>query len=129
MEGRPERWLIADAVSAKVLDNANGYGYTTPKKALASWNYKHPKKQKTAEELDLEERAMEWIKHHKASLNYTRDWYTWHEKDDPTSTLEDFEDYVRKNNVDLQGIPIEKLFYFCNHADELFPRHKRKRKR
>lgn len=37
------RWCIVDAETGELLDDAQGYGYKTIKKAHAAWNYKNRK--------------------------------------------------------------------------------------
>lgn len=37
----PDRFIIIDNHTGKVLDDAQGYGYKTPQKAYACWKYKY----------------------------------------------------------------------------------------
>ncbi len=36
------RWVLVDKESGIIVDTAQGYGYTTPRRAYACWSYKHP---------------------------------------------------------------------------------------
>ena len=40
------RYVIVDAMTGRVVDSAKGYGYTSYKKALACYRWKHEKLRK-----------------------------------------------------------------------------------
>ena len=44
MQGKCGRYVVTDALTGKVLDDAQGYGYKTAKNAWAAWSYKNPTK-------------------------------------------------------------------------------------
>lgn len=37
-----DRWILVDKETGIIVDTAQGYGYTTPRRAYACWHYKHP---------------------------------------------------------------------------------------
>lgn len=60
-----ERFVVVDANTEEVLDNAQGYGYKSIQKAYAAWNYKHRDKAKQAEKKKKEHEIKAWMKNHK----------------------------------------------------------------
>lgn len=58
-DGKVGRWIIVDDCG-KVLDDAQGYGYTSPQKAHAAWGYKH----RSSEKVKKDRLAKAWFRKH-----------------------------------------------------------------
>jgi len=41
INGDPYRYVMMDTETGEIIDDAQGYGYKTPQKAYAAYNYKH----------------------------------------------------------------------------------------
>lgn len=64
------RWAIVDGETGEIVDDAQGYGYKTPQKAHAAWNYKQmPQEKKDAWEAK-KQAIRTWQKEHKSICNY-----------------------------------------------------------
>lgn len=59
------RFVVVDKTTGEVLDNAQGYGYRTPQKAYAAWNYKNRDKKKDKQKADRRKAIARWLKNHK----------------------------------------------------------------
>lgn len=59
------RFVIVDKTTGEVLDNAQGYGYKTPQKAYAAWNYKNRDKKKNKEAAKKRKAIILWLNEHK----------------------------------------------------------------
>lgn len=64
-----ERYVIVDTETGEVLDDAQGYGYKSPRKAHAAYAYKHRDKSKDKEKRAKEKHIREWLKQHKDFSN------------------------------------------------------------
>lgn len=60
-----QRYQVVDAVTGKVLDDAQGYGFKSVQKARACWLYKNRDKSKDAERAAKENLIMDWMEEHK----------------------------------------------------------------
>ena len=56
------RFVIIDKETGEILDDAQGFGYKTPPKAYAAYNYKKSDKKKR---LQKDEQVKKWMKEHK----------------------------------------------------------------
>lgn len=63
-----DRFVIVDAETGEIIDDAQGYGYKTKKKAYASWAYKNRDKSKDAEYNAKRKRIREWMREHKSFI-------------------------------------------------------------
>lgn len=59
------RFVVVDADTGKVLDDAQGYGYRTPQKAHAAWVYKNRDRSKDKEKEQKRKHIRKWMKEHK----------------------------------------------------------------
>ena len=68
-EGYKNPYIIVDTETGEVLDDAQGYGYKTIKKAYAAyfWKNRTPEQKKQYEQLTKNIKA--WLKHHKSFIN------------------------------------------------------------
>lgn len=65
LSGRYEkRYVIVDADTGEVLDDAQGYGYKTKQKAHAAWAYKNRDKSKDKEKASKNRKIQQWMKEH-----------------------------------------------------------------
>ena len=58
------RYILVDADTGEVIDDAQGFGYKTPQKAYASYAYKHPTK-KQASARTLKKMYEGWARKHR----------------------------------------------------------------
>ena len=63
------RYVIVDEETGEILDDAQGYGYKSPRKAYAAYAYKHRDKSKDKEKKAKEKHIREWLKQHKDFSN------------------------------------------------------------
>ena len=68
-EGYKNPYIIVDTETGEVLDDAQGYGYKTVKKAYAAyfWKNRTPEQKKQYEQLT--KNIKKWLKHHKNFTN------------------------------------------------------------
>lgn len=68
-EGYKNSYIVVDDKTGEVLDDAQGYGYKTAKKAYAAyfWKNRTPEQKKQYEQLT--KKIKNWIKHHKRFTN------------------------------------------------------------
>lgn len=69
MEGSYGRFVIVDKETKELLDDAQGYGYTSAQKAHACWNYKTRDKSKDAEKRSKTAEIKKWMKEHKSFVH------------------------------------------------------------
>jgi hypothetical protein len=55
------RFEIYDTVTGNMVDNAQGYGYTSVKKAYAAYYYKHKKKE-SSKQRNADRKARRWLR-------------------------------------------------------------------
>lgn len=59
------RFVIVDTETGEIVDDAQGYGYTTPQKAYAGWSYKNRDRSKDKEKAEKEQLIARWLKENK----------------------------------------------------------------
>ena len=59
-----ERWCVVDAETGEVLDDAQGYGFKTAKKAHAAWRYKTRSDPERILIAQKKEVVRDWCKEH-----------------------------------------------------------------
>ena len=64
-----KRYIIVDAATGEVLDDAQGYGFKTPQKAYACYSYKTRDKSKDSEKKKKEQHIRNWMKANKSFMN------------------------------------------------------------
>ena len=60
-----KRYVVVDTETGKILDDAQGYGYKSVKKAYAAYAYKTRDKSKDVEKKAKREKIRAWMKSHK----------------------------------------------------------------
>ena len=60
-----KRYIVVNIKTGKVLDNAQGYGYKSIKKAYSAYGYKKRDKSKDKEKQLLERKIRNWLLEHK----------------------------------------------------------------
>lgn len=60
-----KRYVVINKDTGEILDDAQGYGYKTPQKAYAAYNYKNTSKKKRREKLAKERHIRQWLKEHR----------------------------------------------------------------
>lgn len=63
---RETRYCIVSEKTGEVLDDAQGYGYKTAKKAYAGYAYKNRDKSKDAAKEAKKKEILQWMKEHKS---------------------------------------------------------------
>lgn len=61
-----KRFVVVDKESGEILDDAQGYGYTSAQKAHAAWAYKTRDKSKDKEKQQKYQKIKKWMKAHKS---------------------------------------------------------------
>lgn len=57
-----KRYVVINKDTGEILDDAQGYGYKTPQKAYAAYDYKNTCKKKRREKLAKERHIRQWLK-------------------------------------------------------------------
>lgn len=60
-----KRYVVIDTLTGEVLDNAQGYGYKSERKAYASYSYKTKDKSKDKEKAIRSNQIKKWLDEHK----------------------------------------------------------------
>lgn len=69
INGDPYRYVMMDTETGEILDDAQGYGYKTPQKAYAAYNYKHGGGKKK------HDAAKQFWKKNKEIAKYCTNWF------------------------------------------------------
>lgn len=64
-----KRYRIVSTETGEILDDAQGYGYKTAKKAYAAYSYKHRDRSKDKERAAKEKKIKKWMKENKSFIN------------------------------------------------------------
>ena len=64
-----KRYRIVSTETGEILDDAQGYGYKTAKKAYAAYSYKHRDRSKDMERAAKEKKIKKWMKENKSFIN------------------------------------------------------------
>lgn len=67
-----KRYVIIDKGTGKVIDDAQGYGYKSVKKAYAAYTYKHRDKSKDEEKAERKKHIIQWMREHKEFVGLMR---------------------------------------------------------
>lgn len=67
------RYRIISTETGEILDDAQGYGYKTAKKAYAAYAYKHRDKSKDNENAAKRKHIQQWMKKHKSFVELMDD--------------------------------------------------------
>lgn len=99
------RYVIIDADTGEVLDDAQGYGYKSAQKAHAAWSYKQkPKKQRIAE-ANQKKRIKKWLEKHSDIEDSIDQMYLYAYKDNIEVQKSDIEELLRDEGV-LDALPV-----------------------
>lgn len=108
-----ERFVVVDADTGKVLDNAQGYGYKSAQKAHAAWAYKNRDKSKDREKKEKEKAIKAWMKSHKSFVR-AMDTYAFEIQKGSWGPDDKFDakfvgQMLKENNLDVDFTPGELL--------------------
>ena len=67
------RYVIVDSETNEIIDDAQGYGYKTPRNAHAAYAYKNRDKSKDAEKEAKKRVVLKWCKENKEFVNVLLD--------------------------------------------------------
>lgn len=65
-----DRFVIIDEETGEILDDAQGYGYKSIRKAYAAYGYKTRDKSKDREKTLIRGKVRKWMKAHKSFVNF-----------------------------------------------------------
>lgn len=105
------RYIIINPNTGEILDDAQGYGYRSPQKAHAAWNYKHPSS-KSSHNRKVNKQYLKTHKH------LGDDWGAWAldiVKNGEQITYSDFKDFMSEYDPDFSGSIRSLYFYVQNH--------------
>lgn len=105
-----DRYILVNESTGEVLDDAQGYGYRSPQKAHAAWNYKHP----TSKQSHNRKLNKQFIKNHK---DFVKDfeYLMFEDLKDGVNSYQDFKDLLSDRVPDFQGSARSLYFYLKNH--------------
>lgn len=107
------RYVIVDADTGEIFDDAQGYGYKTKQKAMAAYNYcKRPK-----EEFKKDEQkkmiVRKWWKEHKGFARWVEDCAFYAAKDHESFTVKDLEKLMKEEGLELpEGVTYKDMFKY-----------------
>lgn len=100
-----QRFVIVDAKTKEVLDNAQGYGYKSAKNAYAAWSYKTRTPAQRKAKAEAKRAVDKWLKEHPdieedlADLNFQA------AKLGMRVTSTDVKDFLIKRGIDAEVLP------------------------
>lgn len=75
------RYIVIDADTGEVFDDAQGYGFTSAKKAYAAFYYKSRSKEDFKQEHQTEDAVIAWCKEHRSAVRHIQDGFFYAVKD------------------------------------------------
>lgn len=98
------RYIILDADTGEIFDDAQGYGYTSKQKAYAAYNYKKRDKKTIDAEYDKKEYIQRWCKRNKELINDIEiiEFYAFKDREDLTE--KDYEKIFKNHNIDIDSL-------------------------
>lgn len=93
------RYMLVNENTGEILDDAQGYGYRSPQKAHAAWNYKHPSN-KSAHNRKINKR---YLKTHSDLSKHWAQVELWMWKDGEQAGYQDFKDFMQDYDPDFKG--------------------------
>ena len=113
MADKYKRYMLIDADTGEIVDDAQGYGYHTKQKAHAAWNYQHAGSKRKRNRKQNEKKNKEFLKVHK---NFEDDWaqicldcY----KNEKEPTYDDFKMLVDEIDPDFDGSKYSLYKFIC----------------
>ena len=99
------RYVIVDADTDEVLDDAQGYGYKNAQKAYAAWSYKQKPKKQRAAEANQKKRIKKWFEKNPDIEDSIDQMYLYAYKDNIEVQKSDIEELLRDEGV-LDALPV-----------------------
>ncbi len=87
------RYVLVDKETGEIVDDAQGYGFTTEKKAYACWAYKNRDKEQ-------EKKIKRWLRNHKSVMK----------KFKPYFDVQDLKNLLEEENLWV-NFPINELYW------------------
>lgn len=104
------RYILINENTGEILDDAQGYGYRSPQKAHAAWNYHHPSgKQSHNRKLNKQ-----FAKEHKDFIK-DFDYLLFEDLKDQVNPYPDFKDLLNERVPDFKGNVYSLYCYLKNH--------------
>lgn len=99
------RYVIVDADTGEVLDDAQGYGYKSAQKAHAAWSYKQKPKKQRAAEANQKKRIKKWLEKHSDIEDSIAQMYLYAYKDNIEVQKSDIGELLKDEGV-LDALPV-----------------------
>lgn len=109
------RWRIVNAENGEVLDDAQGYGYKTPRNAHAAWGFKNRDKSKDEEKYKKRLRAWKFLEDDKKLLRRLEDESWWALKDGEEFTANDIKRVIEELTIETD-IPLGDIWGAWMHG-------------
>lgn len=123
-KGYDNRYVIVDAQTQNILDDANGYGYKSKENAHRCWSYKSRPKEKQDELNKKYEAVIKWIDKNKKIIDKLDNMAFYAFKDGDDLTTKDIEDVIGKHQEFTT-----KQFIYVYHNYNKVKRNLRKKKK
>lgn len=109
------RYVMIDTRTGEILDDAQGYGYKTIKKAFAAFCYKqHNSKSDAKKKKTLQKRIGKWLNSHRSLSSYLDDClfraYKYQEEDQFDEQF--LKDVLKEYNIELTSFSVKQLLEY-----------------
>lgn len=101
-----KRFVVVDKDTSEILDDAQGYGYKSIKKAYAAYSYKNRDKSKDKEKAKRNKHIKEWMKEHKDFVD-TMDICAFEAAKESNNPGEEFNAKFIKNLLDEFNLEVD----------------------
>lgn len=98
---KEKRYIIVNADTGDVFDDAQGYGYKTKQKALIAYNYKKRPKEEFEKERIKKEKIKNWWKKHKSFKKEVEAYMFDAWKCNENFTSKDLQNLMKQKNITL----------------------------
>lgn len=88
-----DRWVLVDKETGEIVDDAQGYGFTTERKAYACWAYKNRDKEQ-------EKKIKRWLRNHKSVMK----------KFKPYFDVQDLKNLLEEEDLWI-NFPVNELYW------------------
>ena len=124
MPGRYGRFIVFDELTGEVLDDAQGWGYKSIRKAWAAWTYKNRSEEEKRETYNKCLAVNSFEMSHKALCRVIDDAMFYSLKDCVPFTVKELEDIMKDEGIDFKDLPFtakEFLKYYGKKPEKYNP--------
>lgn len=107
------RFVLVNTSTGEIVDDANGYGYTSRNRAYANWNNNHP----TKNQLKLRELNKQFMIN-PANKLFIKTWFEISRQAHAFGEMPDyqrFKELIKSNHINFTGKPYSLYLYIENH--------------